>query len=50
MLPTDGTPPWVRLLALWQADTNTLASVAIEVPALRPVLAARIEALDGAEE
>jgi hypothetical protein len=40
-------PRWLWLYEQWQAETNILASVAIEVPALRPVLEARIRAMDG---
>lgn len=43
-------PGWFALLERWQFDTNCLASVAIEVPALRPVLAARIAGADGGAE
>lgn len=39
--------PWVRAYLRWQTMTNTLASVAIEIPALRPMLERRIIALDG---
>lgn len=45
----DAPAPWLVLLAKWQADTNALASVAIEMPQLRPVLARRVAAFDGDE-
>lgn len=34
--------PWLALLLRWQETTNVLASVAIEVPALRPILEKRV--------
>lgn len=40
-------PPWLLLLARWQAELNVLSSVAIEVPALRPRAKALREALGG---
>jgi hypothetical protein len=38
-------PPWIALYLRLQAELNTLSSVAIEVPELRPAAAALRKAL-----
>ena len=48
-MPTEGRsaayPPWLALYLRLQAELNALASVSIEVPALRPAFERLKEAL-----